>query len=100
MVFKQRAFFGDPSLEEDPQGSADLESRVAGMLAGVQGLEASEIDVVASGTTITLSGFVASLEEIERAAEAAKAVEGVTAVDNRLTTPDRDSATAERDRKV
>lgn len=84
MVFKKRTFFGgDPERlpAEDP---AELERRVAHCLAVAPGLDAIEVTVTGSGSTILLAGTVATEEEIARAEEAARSVEGVAEVVNRI----------------
>lgn len=85
MVFKERTFFGQPPEEFFEGNQADLETRVAHCLATVDGLDASDVTVVAKGNTIMLSGSVATIEEAERAEEAANTVEGVAEVVNRIT---------------
>jgi BON domain len=84
MVFKKRTFFGgDPERlpAEDP---AELERRVAHCLAVAPGLDAIEVTVTGWGSTILLAGTVATEEEIARAEEAARSVEGVAEVVNRI----------------
>lgn len=84
MVFKERTFYGRTPEELFPQGPADLETRVANCLATVDGLDASDISVVARGNAIVLRGTVSSLEEIDRAQEAAASVEGVDEIINTI----------------
>ncbi|CAN7378138.1 BON domain-containing protein [Rhizobium sp. LjRoot98] len=84
MVFKERTFFGKTPEEFFEGDQADLETRVANCLATVDGLDASDVVVVSKGNTIVLSGAVASIEEAERAEEAARTVEGVAEIVNRI----------------
>ena len=84
MVFKERTFYGKTPEELIEGDEADLETRVANCLATVDGLDASEISVVSKGNTIVLSGSVATIEEAERAEEAANTVEGVDDIVNRI----------------
>ena len=84
MVFKERTFYGEAPEGVLPQDQADLETRVANCLATVDGLDASDIAVVSKGNTILLSGTVATIEEAERAEEAARTIEGVAEVVNRI----------------
>jgi hypothetical protein len=85
MVFKERTFYGQPPEGLAGPDQADLETRVANCLATVDGLDASDVVVVSKGNTIVLSGTVASIEEAERAEEAARTVEGVAEIVNRIT---------------
>ncbi|MCV9960599.1 BON domain-containing protein [Pararhizobium sp. BT-229] len=84
MVFKERMFYGQTPEEFFPQDQADLETRVANCLATVDGLDASDVSVVSKGNTIILSGTVPTIEEVERAEEAAGTVEGVAEIVNRI----------------
>ncbi len=84
MVFKERTFYGQPPEGLAGPDQADLETRVANCLATVDGLDASDVVVVSKGNTIVLSGAVASTEEAERAEEAARTVEGVAEIVNRI----------------
>ncbi len=84
MVFKERTFYGEAPETVLPQSPADLETRVADCLATVEGLDASDVSVVAGDGTIILSGTVMSIAEVSRAEEAARSVAGVGAVDNRI----------------
>ncbi|WEZ83311.1 BON domain-containing protein [Rhizobium sp. 32-5/1] len=89
MVFKERTFYGEAPETVLPQSPADLETRVADCLATVEGLDASDVSVVAENGTIVLSGTVMSLEEVSRAEDAARSVDGVNAVDNRIVASSR-----------
>jgi len=82
MVFKERTFYGKTPEELIEGDEADLETRVANCLATVDGLDASDISVVSKGNTIVLSGTVATIEEADRAEEAANTVEGVDDIVN------------------
>lgn len=84
MVFKERMFYGQAPEEFFPQDQADLETRVANCLATVDGLDASDVSVVSKGNTIILSGTVPTIEEVERAEEAADTVEGVAEIVNQI----------------
>lgn len=84
MVFKERTFYGETPEMVLPQSPADLETRVADCLAAVDGLDASDISVVAKDSTIVLSGNVMSTAEISRAEDAARSIAGVTDVANRI----------------
>lgn len=84
MVFKERTFYGGTPEEFFAQDQADLETRVANCLATVDGLDASDVSVVSKGNTILLTGTVATIEEAERAEEAARTIEGVAGIVNRI----------------
>lgn len=84
MVFKKRTFFGEEPERLIPQHPAELERRVANLLAAAPGLDAAEVTVTCSGETVVLGGRVATEEEILRAEEAARFVPGVTEVVNRI----------------
>ncbi|GCA51625.1 MULTISPECIES: BON domain-containing protein [Sinorhizobium] len=84
MVFKKRTFFGDDPERLPAEDPAELERRVAHCLAVAPGLDAIEVTVTGSGSTILLAGTVATEEEIARAEEAALSVEGVAEVVNRI----------------
>ncbi len=84
MVFKARTFYGGTPEEIFAQDQADLETRVANCLATVDGLDASDVSVVSKGNTILLTGTVATIEEAERAEEAARTIEGVAEIVNRI----------------
>jgi osmotically-inducible protein OsmY len=84
MVFKVRTFYGETPEEIFAQDQADLETRVANCLATVDGLDASDVSVVSKGNTILLTGTVATIEEAERAEEAARTIEGVAEIVNRI----------------
>jgi Flp pilus assembly secretin CpaC len=85
MVFKERKFHGETPEEIFPQDYADLETRVANCLGTVEGLDASDVSVVSKGNTIVLAGTVTTLEEADRAEDAARTVEGVAEIVNRIT---------------
>ncbi|WP_075288924.1 BON domain-containing protein [Pararhizobium arenae] len=88
MVFKERTFHGHEPEDMSPGDHHDLETRVANYVAAVAGLDASEITVVANGSTILLAGFVQTAEEVQKAEEAAASVAGVSDVINRITATD------------
>lgn len=83
MVFKHQKFYeAPPEIEVEFPGRAMLEVAVSDALASSGGIDASDVMVTASGTTITLSGSVLRKEELARAEEVARSVEGVTEVRN------------------
>jgi osmotically-inducible protein OsmY len=55
-------------------------------------VDASEIEVIVSGTEVTLSGSVASRDQRRRAEDIAESVSGVTHVQNNLRVKDRDQS--------
>lgn len=86
MVLKPAMFFGEaPQSEIDDKNHSILEVKVADALAGAGGIDASDVLVTTLGSTIVLSGMVAMAEEVDRAAEVAKAVPGVVSVTNQIT---------------
>ena len=86
MIFKKRTFYGDEPERQVADHPAELERRVAHLLAVTPGLDAADITVTAKGNTIVLAGFVATEGEVFRAEEAAKQVQGVAEVINRIET--------------
>ncbi|HSK70164.1 MAG TPA: BON domain-containing protein, partial [Pyrinomonadaceae bacterium] len=60
-------------------------------LAGVDDLRDSTINVDVENAVVTLRGTVANKGDIDRAVKAAKGVEGVTSVNNKLTVSADDS---------
>jgi len=84
MIFKKRTFFGEEPERVSAEHPAELERRVAHWLAVSPGLDAIDVTVTCTGDTVLLGGTVATEEEIVRAEEAAKAVEGVAEVINRI----------------
>lgn len=85
MVFKHQKFYeAPPQIEVEFPGRAALEVAVSDALASSGGIDASDVTVTTSGTTITLSGAVLRQEEVDRAEEIALNVEGVTDVRNDL----------------
>ena len=71
-----------------PAGAPDpdkaLAKQVKSALEAMQGVSGQQIDVTAKGGAVTLWGTVADPAEQVKAAEAAKAVHGVKAVENKL----------------
>jgi hyperosmotically inducible protein len=61
-----------------------LEKSVRRALSKAQGFDSSGVFVRARGGAVTLSGSVRSGDQIERAAEIARSVEGVSSVSNKL----------------
>ncbi|TCL94118.1 BON domain-containing protein [Rhizobium sp. PP-WC-2G-219] len=88
MVYKERTFFGTDPGDAAANQPADLETRVADTLAAMRDIDVSDVSVVSRGNTIVLSGFISSLEEADRAVEAATSVEGVDEVVNQMTIPE------------
>jgi osmotically-inducible protein OsmY len=85
MVLKPATFFGEaPQSEIDDKNHSTLEVKVADALASSGGIDASDVLVTTQGSTIVLSGMVAMAEEVDRAAEVAKAVPGVASVTNQI----------------
>lgn len=84
MIFKKRTFYGDEPERLTPEHPAELERRVAHFLAVAPGLDAADVTVTAKGNTIILAGFVATAAEVMRAEEAAKQMQGVAEVINRI----------------
>lgn len=83
MVFKEPTFHGlQPEVEAEIANRASLEAAVSNAIAVAGGIDGSEVEVTADGSDITLTGTVATVEEIERAAVVAKAVAGVQSVRN------------------
>ncbi|WP_405233654.1 BON domain-containing protein [Lentisalinibacter salinarum] len=65
-------------------GDAEVTAAVRSRLVADTSVEATGIDVMTAAGRVTLSGFVASFAERDRAGRLAAAVPGVLAVDNRL----------------
>ena len=85
MVLKEQTFHAlEPEVEIEFGNREALEAAVANALAAAGGIDGSEINVVADGDHIVLSGTVATVGEIERATEVAHAVEGVHRVRNQI----------------
>lgn len=85
MVFKHQKFYEElPEVEQEFPPKAKLETAVSDALATAGGVDASDVVVIAEGSTITLGGRVQLAEEISRAAEVALGVAGVTAVNNEI----------------
>ena len=66
---------------------AGINAKVNSALVGDPELSATRIDVDVVGTQVTLTGTAPNAEAKARAESMAKAVEGVTAVNNQLTIP-------------
>ncbi|WEO71884.1 BON domain-containing protein [Agrobacterium vitis] len=78
MVFKPAKTFGEaPEIVEENPPLAELETAVASQLAGSDGIDASDIEVIALGNEICLRGLVYSESEVDRAIEVALSVPGV-----------------------
>lgn len=63
---------------------AGLETLVANLLATSGSVDASRVKVTSEGRRIHLSGYVYSLEEIERCTEIALSLNGVEDVENHI----------------
>jgi osmotically-inducible protein OsmY len=83
MVFKPQTFHDRPPLAEiqDPT-QATLEARVAEALGRAASVDASQIAVTVVDGVVTLDGIVSASEEIDRVAEVALSVSGVTTLQN------------------
>jgi hypothetical protein len=93
MVFKHQQFYeAPPEIEVEFPARATLESAVSDALASSGGIDASDVTVTANGSTITLAGAVLRLEEVTRAEEVARSVEGVTKVRNEIAATGLDQA--------
>jgi outer membrane biosynthesis protein TonB len=73
-----------PEAPPKPDPNKELAGRVKRALEGEAKIQAAGIDVTAADGKVTLWGTAASNAERNRAANVAKKVEGVTAVDNQL----------------
>lgn len=73
------------SSKASNQANRALARKVRGALARTQGLNVSSISVRARGGAVVLTGSVPSQRQIDLAGEAARGVEGVTSVSNKLT---------------
>jgi len=81
MVFKPQRFHDDePVAEIDHPSEASLEIAAAKAIAISQGLDASELTVIARGQEIVLGGRITSRSEIDRAVEIILSVPGVSKV--------------------
>ena len=90
MVFKPQQFHEEnPVIAEEFPAEATLEQRVADALAISDGLDATELTVVAEGGDILLGGYISSRAEIDRAVEIALAVAGVEKVTVQMQAPGR-----------
>ncbi|MGF6255591.1 BON domain-containing protein [Ensifer sp. LBL] len=86
MIFKKRTFYGDEPERQAADHPAELERCVAHLLAVTPGLDAADVTVTGKGNTILLAGLVATAAEVARAEEAARHVQGVAEVINRIET--------------
>ena len=73
-----------PAAATAPDPDKDLARKVKAALEAVQGVAGQQIDVTAKSGAVTLWGTVADPKEQAMAVEAAKAVPGVKAVENKL----------------
>src|SRR5262245_48196294 len=67
-----------------PDPNKELAERVKRALEGEAKIQAAGIDVTANDGTVTLWGTAASASEKNRAAQAARKVDGVKAVENKI----------------
>jgi HSP20 family molecular chaperone IbpA len=85
MVFKHQQFHETaPEIEVEFPAHAALEGAVSDALASAGGIDAADVAVTVSGSTVTLTGVVARQQEVTRAEEVARGVEGVTEVKNEI----------------
>lgn len=90
MVFKPPRFHEElPEIEIENPDQEPLESAVARALAIAQGVDASDITVTATGSTVMLSGNLLWSDEVDRAIEVAMSVPGVTKVSVSINVTDR-----------
>jgi len=73
-----------PAAASAPDPDKDLARKVKSALEAAQGVAGQQIDVTAKSGAVTLWGTVADPKEQAMAVEAAKAVPGVKAVENKL----------------
>ncbi|MCM2294061.1 BON domain-containing protein [Allorhizobium sp. BGMRC 0089] len=94
MVHKTRRYeTTQPEIERLHPPQAALEDAVADALANNASIDVTGVSVIALGQTIVLKGTVFAPEEIQRCEETARAVQGVEAVDNRLSLTPGNEAT-------
>ncbi|WP_413722100.1 molecular chaperone OsmY [Sodalis sp. RH24] len=65
-------------------GDSAVTAKVKSALVGDKGINSTDISVVTNNGVVTLSGFVTNQTQAERAVTAAKSVEGVTSVSDKL----------------
>jgi hypothetical protein len=86
MVFKHQTFHeAPPEIEVEFPPEATLEGAVSDALASAGGIDASDVTVTASGSSITLRGVVLRQEEVVRAQEVAGSVAGVQEIRNEIS---------------
>lgn len=84
MVFKEGTFHGEvPEHFEGPH-PAVLETAVADALAAAGTIDPSDVAVTSKNGVIYLTGRVGSPEEVARAIEIARSVQGVRAVESAI----------------
>jgi len=93
LVLVAGTFAAGGSHAQDPAPSEDasITRRVETAIAKDPFLRGMEIHVETQDGVVNLSGFVRSLEDIEKAGELARAVRGVSAVRNGLRVANRPS---------
>jgi hyperosmotically inducible protein len=67
-------------------GDGGLTARVKTALLADESVKAANIDVDSNSGVVTLSGRLSSQAEVDRAVEIVRGIDGVTQVENRLTT--------------
>jgi osmotically-inducible protein OsmY len=88
MVFKPQQFHEEnPVIADEFPAEATFEQRVADALATSDGLDATELTVIANGKDIILGGHIGSRHELDRAVEIALAVPGVEKVTVQMHAP-------------
>ncbi len=65
-------------------GDSAVTAKVKSALVGDKSVNSNDVSVVTNHGVVTLSGFVTSQEQAERAVAAAKTVDGVTSVSDKL----------------
>lgn len=85
-------FTGSAKAQAKPASpDASITQRVESALAGDRGLRTMQIHVETQDGVVNLSGFVRSLDDIDKAGEIARGVPGVAAVRNSLRVANRPS---------
>jgi hyperosmotically inducible protein len=76
----------DPGTMKATVEDTTVTAKVKAALLATDGIQATDISVETQQGVVILTGKVADASQARRAAEIAQGVEGVRAVDNRLTT--------------
>ena len=82
---------GAGAQTKSPSPDASITQRVQNAFAADEALKTMEIHVETQDAVVNLSGFVRSLDHIDRAGEIARGVSGVAAVRNGLRVANRPS---------